>query len=96
MQGGKVAMLDLLDRSIVYTLSVGGNPHFIITGLYPPSGDISLPRSAPPTTTPASSGSPLNTIIIILFTVAGLALVLFVVLLIMLLRQRESSGAKRG
>ncbi|MGI9058517.1 MAG: YncE family protein [Ktedonobacteraceae bacterium] len=96
MQGGKVAMLDLLDRSIVYTLNVGGNPHFIITGLYPPAGDISLPRSSAPPTTPASSGSPLNTIVIILFTIAGLALVLFIVLLIVLLRQRDSSGAKRG
>ncbi len=94
MQGGKVAMLDLLDRRIIYTLSVGGSPHFIITGLYPPSGDISLPRSSPPTTTPASPGSTLNIIIIILFTVAGIALVLFVVLLIVLLRQRDSSGAK--
>jgi len=36
LQGGKVAMYDLIGRHIVYTVAVGGAPHFIITGLYPP------------------------------------------------------------
>ena len=96
MQGGKVAMLDLLDRRIIYTLSVGGSPHFIITGLYPPPGNISLPKPAPSSTTSAPTGGTLNTVVIILFTVAGIALVLFVVLFIVLLRQRDTSGASRG
>jgi len=29
-------MLDVPGKQIVNTFSVGGNPHFIITGLYPP------------------------------------------------------------
>jgi len=33
---GKVAMLDVPDRKITNTIAVGGTPHFIITGLYPP------------------------------------------------------------
>ena len=89
-------MLDLLDRRIIYTLSVGGSPHFIITGLYPPPGNISLPKPAPSSTTSAPTGGTLNTVVIILFTVAGIALVLFVVLFIVLLRQRDTSGASRG
>jgi hypothetical protein len=36
LAGGTVAMLDLPGRQIVTTLAVSGNPHFIITGLYPP------------------------------------------------------------
>ena len=36
LSGGNVAMLDVPGKQIVNTLSVGGNPHFIITGLYPP------------------------------------------------------------
>lgn len=35
-RGGNVAMFDLTAHRLVYTVSVGGTPHFIITGLYPP------------------------------------------------------------
>jgi DNA-binding beta-propeller fold protein YncE len=37
MRGGSVSMLDILGRQIIYTVFVGGTPHFIITGLYPPA-----------------------------------------------------------
>ena len=37
LQGGKVAMIDLLERQVVYTVSVTGTPRFIITGLFPPN-----------------------------------------------------------
>jgi hypothetical protein len=36
LREGKVAMLDLIAHRLVYTADVGGTPHFIITGLYPP------------------------------------------------------------
>jgi len=36
LSGGKVAMLDVPGRNITNTITVGGSPHFIITGLYPP------------------------------------------------------------
>jgi DNA-binding beta-propeller fold protein YncE len=36
LQGGSVAMLDIPGRQLMATFSVGGNPHFIITGLNPP------------------------------------------------------------
>ncbi len=36
LRGGNVAMLDISGRQIVDTIFVGGSPHFIITGLYPP------------------------------------------------------------
>jgi len=36
LRGGNVAMLDVPGRQIVDTIYVGGNPHFIIIGLYPP------------------------------------------------------------
>jgi hypothetical protein len=35
-------MLDLLRWQIAYTVDVGGTPHFVITGLYPPSTHITL------------------------------------------------------
>jgi hypothetical protein len=36
LAGGNVAMLDIPGKQIVNTILVGGNPNFIITGLYPP------------------------------------------------------------
>jgi hypothetical protein len=36
LAGGHVAMLDIQGKQIVNTIFVGGNPQFIITGLYPP------------------------------------------------------------
>jgi DNA-binding beta-propeller fold protein YncE len=36
LAGGKVDMLDLPGKQIINTIQVGGNPRFIITGLYPP------------------------------------------------------------
>ena len=36
LEGGHVAMLDIPGKQIINTILVGGNPRFIITGLYPP------------------------------------------------------------
>jgi hypothetical protein len=36
LQGGDVAMLDIPGKQLINTFHVGGTPHFIITGLYPP------------------------------------------------------------
>ncbi|MBA2286765.1 MAG: YncE family protein [Ktedonobacteraceae bacterium] len=36
LKGGSVAMLDIPGKQIVKTINVGGDPHFIIVGLYPP------------------------------------------------------------
>ncbi|MFL5625321.1 MAG: hypothetical protein ACJ788_06945 [Ktedonobacteraceae bacterium] len=36
LSGGNVAMIDVPGKEVVDTIFVGGNPHFIITGLYPP------------------------------------------------------------
>ena len=36
LTAGKVVMMDVPGRNITNTITVGGTPHFIITGLYPP------------------------------------------------------------
>jgi hypothetical protein len=36
LSNGNVVMLDIPGRQIITTIFVGGTPHFIITGLYPP------------------------------------------------------------
>ncbi len=44
LSNGQVLMLDVPRRSIVTSFTVGGTPHFIITGLYPPAN---VPLSTP-------------------------------------------------
>ncbi|HZR42255.1 MAG TPA: YncE family protein [Ktedonobacteraceae bacterium] len=46
MQNGRVAMVDVPGRQIVSTLTVGGHPHFLITGLYPPP--VTTSQQSPP------------------------------------------------
>ncbi|MDQ2716069.1 MAG: hypothetical protein M3Z08_14270 [Chloroflexota bacterium] len=36
LKGGRVAMLDIPGKQIIKIINVGGDPHFIIVGLYPP------------------------------------------------------------
>ncbi len=36
LAGGNVAMIDVPARQVINTIYVGGNPYFIITGMYPP------------------------------------------------------------
>lgn len=81
LQGGRVAMLDLPGRKIVHTFSVGGTPHFIITGLYPPSV-ASTPLKASSQQKTMQS----NAINIVFY---GLATVLVIVLLFLLLHFRK-------
>ncbi len=37
LEGGNVAMLDIPGRQVIATVKVGGDPQFIITGVYPPA-----------------------------------------------------------
>jgi DNA-binding beta-propeller fold protein YncE len=50
LAGGDVAMLDIPGEQVVRTIHVGGTPHFIITGLYPPAASVSPPPQAPTAT----------------------------------------------
>jgi DNA-binding beta-propeller fold protein YncE len=54
LSNGQVLMLDVPGRSIVTSIAVGGTPHFIITGLYPPVNSLPLQQtaSAPSPATP--------------------------------------------
>ncbi len=85
LQGGRVAMLDLLSRQIVHTFSVGGTPHFVITGLYP----LSI-ASTPPNKASLQQKTMQSEVINIVFY--GLAMVLFIFLLFLLLHFRKHQG----
>lgn len=58
LSNGQVLMLDIPGRNIVTAIAVGGSPHFIITGLYPPvNSPISTPQQ---TATAPSSATPIS------------------------------------
>jgi len=81
LRDGKVAVIDVPGRQIIDTINVGGSPHFIITGLYPP-----LIGSTP------QQASILGTIINILAYALVAALILVPILL--LSRQRAKPKLK--
>ncbi len=70
LSNGQVVMLDVPGRKIIATFLVGGTPHFIITGTYPPKTSTAFP--AQPTGPQASSALPQS----ILLLVMGLAALL--------------------
>lgn len=73
LSNGQVLMLDVPSRSIVTSIGVGGTPHFIITGLYPPANsptDLSQKTATSP-----SSAMPIDRYLFIaLMVIAGLLL----------------------
>ncbi len=80
LQGGKVEVFDLIDRDPVYTITVGGNPHFVITGLYPPAQAVPQPTTITAAPLPTTgSGTPFNPFLIVvpilLILLGGVSLV---------------------
>jgi DNA-binding beta-propeller fold protein YncE len=74
LSNGQVLMLDVPGRSIITSFAVGGTPHFIITGLYPP---VNNPASTPQqTTTPPTSAEPVSRLFLIILTAIAGALLL--------------------
>jgi DNA-binding beta-propeller fold protein YncE len=66
LSNGQVVMLDIPGRTGITTLAVGGMPHFIITGLYPPT-TIAPVRPRPP----VPSSSPRSIFPIVISVLAG-------------------------
>jgi hypothetical protein len=73
LSNGQVLMLDVPGRSIITSFTVGGTPHFIITGLYPP---IYNPASTlQQTTASPTSAEPAGRLFLIILTaLAGVLL----------------------
>jgi DNA-binding beta-propeller fold protein YncE len=93
LRGGKVVMLDLLRRQIAHTDDVGGTPHFVITGLYPPSTHITPPKA------PAQQASAQRVIMnnIPVIVVCVLAIVFLILVFILLLQRLPiQKGGRQG
>ena len=72
LSNGQVLMLDVPGRSTVADIPVGGSPHFIITGLYPPVN--SPPSTSQQATSAPSANPPIDSLMLIISP--GLAIVL--------------------
>ena len=83
-------MLDLLRRQIAYTVDVGGTPHFVITGLYPPSTHITPPEAL---AKQASTQGMITSNILVI--VACVLAIVFLVLVLILLLQLPRFGPKK-
>ena len=71
LANGQVVMLDVPGRKVIASFAVGGTPHFIITGTYPPKTSTAFPPQ--PTGPQASSSIPLS-LLLLAVVLAGLLL----------------------
>ncbi|QBD78547.1 YncE family protein [Ktedonosporobacter rubrisoli] len=88
LEDGRVVMLDIPGRQIVTTIRVEGQPHFIITGLYPPT-----PAASPPVQQPVGPTRPAwQTGLLIVFLIAFfLALLGLVIILVRWWRSKQKA-----
>jgi DNA-binding beta-propeller fold protein YncE len=85
LQDGRVAMFDVPGRKLITTITVGGQPHFIITGLYPPT-----PAQPPAQNTPASFSIPWRTLLFAFFVTLFCASCIGLLWLLVFQRKKHS------
>jgi DNA-binding beta-propeller fold protein YncE len=87
LDNGAVAMLDIPAHQIISTIHVGGTPHFIITGLYPPAV----------ATTPQQAATLNDVLNIAAYAIIALLLVVPIVLFMRYSRtQRKAAGEQKS
>jgi DNA-binding beta-propeller fold protein YncE len=91
--GGRVAMLDLIAHRFVYAIDVGGTPHFIITGLYPPPV-LETPTPASNSISTQQTSLP-QMFWVIVFFASLVAVVVVSMILVWQLRQSLKAGHRR-
>jgi DNA-binding beta-propeller fold protein YncE len=72
LSNGQVLMLDIPARNSVASITVGGTPHFIITGLYPPAN--SPTSTTQQAATPSATGKTSTLLLILSAMVIGIVL----------------------
>jgi hypothetical protein len=90
LQDGRVIMLDLPGRQNMHTFNVGGNPRFIITGVYPPLPSPSLSANQPTQPTQNNPVSGQTALLALFGGIFFLALIGLVVVLRLFWKQRQS------
>ena len=92
LSNGQVLMLDVPRRSAITSITVGGTPHFIITGLYPPVNSFSTTPQQ--TATPTSPAMPTDRLLLIFLMVLAGVLLLSMLLLLWRYYQKRLAGQR--
>ena len=92
LREGKVAMLDLIAHRLVYIVDVGGTPHFIITGLYPPAV-LDIPTPVSNTISSQQSTFP-QLFWVVVFIVSFITVVIVMLIFVWQLRRQLKSEHK--
>ncbi|MGH2508798.1 MAG: YncE family protein [Ktedonobacteraceae bacterium] len=80
LANGGVAMLDIPGKTLINTIAVGGDPRFIITGLYPPTNQQ----------TKTANGSLIPAMLLYIMATVALLLLLVIAFLVILARRRQA------
>ncbi len=94
LQEGKVRMLDLLGRRIIATIDVGGTPHFVITGPYPPIFDATPPVSPKQAPTHSTTVNIPGYALVVLSLVFAFLLILLLVMVLHLRKMPKAANQK--
>ncbi len=89
LASGQVLLLDVPARSIVTSIDVGGTPHFIITGLYPPANN-----APPPPSQQTANSSSLSLLLLAALIALAIVLLLTTLWLLWNLSHKRSSDQK--
>jgi DNA-binding beta-propeller fold protein YncE len=92
LSNGQVLMLDIPRRSNITSIAVGGTPHFIITGLYPP---VSSPTSTlQQAATPPTLARPISRLFLIFLMVLAGVLLLSMLMFFWRYYQKRLAGQR--
>ena len=92
LANGQALMLDIPGRSIVASIAVGGEPRFIITGLYPPANNLT---ATPQQATTSPSSAPPTSILLLIASVALAVVFLLSMLWFFRRRSQKPNSYKR-
>ncbi|HZU70804.1 MAG TPA: YncE family protein [Ktedonobacteraceae bacterium] len=91
LSNGQVIMLDIPGRSTVASIAVGGTPHFIITGLYPPASGSTA--TIEHTSSSSSPALPMNIYLFIVVIVLVVVLAFTTFWFLRRLHQKRYTGS---
>jgi len=90
LDDGTVAMIDVPAHTVFTTIHVGGTPHFIITGLYPPASLPLIPN------TPQAASDLRMALDIVGFVIVGILLIVPIVLFVIYSRRQRKAMQEQG
>ncbi len=80
LSSGNIVMYDVPGKQVLNTLYVGGSPHFIITGLYPPNAAQNT----------NANGTPIPVVALVVIAIVALLVLVAIVMLLVVSRRSQA------